>query len=373
MVRDMKKRTPNSKILIILLFPIVILLTLVITRIYSSHQSIKPDRSTVSNSDLTEFKVKLDKEIANYDRAIALNPNDAKAYYERGMAKLSSKEYSLSAITDFDRAIEINPDDNIFYYMRHWPKYRLGQIQAAVIDEDTAYYVAAHYRYPKLSYNKIQQERINHLDREIAINPNDAKAYYDRGRTKAKLGQEEAAINDFDRAIVISPRDEFDIRAETYNCRGLVKSRLGQKVAALNDFDRSIAIDNRDADVYYNRGSVKSLSGQEEAAISDFDRAIMINPKNADAYFRRGHAKFKIGRNEAAISDYDRGIVISPNNAGTYYIRGLIKLELKQKKLTILDLNKAAELYRQQNQMKSYQDVIEAIHEARKLNDAENP
>ena len=45
--------------------------------------------------------------IANYNKAIELNPNDADAYYDRGMAKVNLKEY-YSAIPDFHKAIELN-------------------------------------------------------------------------------------------------------------------------------------------------------------------------------------------------------------------------------------------------------------------------
>ena len=44
-----------------------------------------------------------------YDRAIEINPDFAKAYYNRGVAygKLGNHR---QAISDYDRAIEINPD-----------------------------------------------------------------------------------------------------------------------------------------------------------------------------------------------------------------------------------------------------------------------
>ena len=43
--------------------------------------------------------------IADYTKAIELNPNYAYAYYNRGLAKVNLKDYK-GAIADFNKAIE---------------------------------------------------------------------------------------------------------------------------------------------------------------------------------------------------------------------------------------------------------------------------
>jgi len=47
--------------------------------------------------------------IADYTRALELNPELAEAYNNRGLAKASLQHYT-GAITDFSKAIELNPD-----------------------------------------------------------------------------------------------------------------------------------------------------------------------------------------------------------------------------------------------------------------------
>ncbi|MFA9476195.1 MAG: tetratricopeptide repeat protein, partial [Filomicrobium sp.] len=51
-----------------------------------------------------------DRAIADYTKAIALDPKDANFYYNRGVAyeKKSDKD---QAIADFRKALEINPSD----------------------------------------------------------------------------------------------------------------------------------------------------------------------------------------------------------------------------------------------------------------------
>ena len=54
---------------------------------------------------------KITKEaIADFDKAIELNPKDARAYYNRGVVKDELKQYK-EAIADYDKAIELNPKD----------------------------------------------------------------------------------------------------------------------------------------------------------------------------------------------------------------------------------------------------------------------
>jgi len=60
-------------------------------------------------------KGQVDKAIADYSKAIALDPTNEGIYNNRGMAYASQKKYDR-AIADFETAIELNPGDNSGYY-----------------------------------------------------------------------------------------------------------------------------------------------------------------------------------------------------------------------------------------------------------------
>ena len=66
----------------------------------------KPTTTEASKTSLKQYK----EAIADYDKAIELNPKDAKAYNNRGVAKRQLKQYK-EAITDYDKAIKLNPKD----------------------------------------------------------------------------------------------------------------------------------------------------------------------------------------------------------------------------------------------------------------------
>ena len=84
-------------------------------------------------------KDKFEEAIADYDKALYRNPNDAFIYYSRGLAKAGWKKYD-DAITDYDRAIQLNPSYASAYYQRGVAKTQLEQYDydAAIADYDEA-------------------------------------------------------------------------------------------------------------------------------------------------------------------------------------------------------------------------------------------
>jgi tetratricopeptide (TPR) repeat protein len=71
--------------------------------------------------------------IADFNKAIELNPNNANSYYYRGNAKLKLEDYRGS-IPDFNKSIELNPNLADAYYNRGFAKLILGQKDSACLD-----------------------------------------------------------------------------------------------------------------------------------------------------------------------------------------------------------------------------------------------
>src|SRR3989338_8184593 len=72
-----------------------------------------------------KFKKLMGQAIADCDKALKLNPNDAIAYNNRGYAKDKLGDYK-GAIKDYDKAIELNPKLAEAYYNRSYSKNNLG-------------------------------------------------------------------------------------------------------------------------------------------------------------------------------------------------------------------------------------------------------
>ena len=106
--------------------------------------------------------------IANYDRAIALDPDDPAAYHGRGIAKDAQGDYA-GAIADFDRAIALDPDGADAYHNRGVTKAEQGDYAGAIAD----------------------------YDRVIALDSDNVAVYDDRAVAKAGLGDHAGAIADY--------------------------------------------------------------------------------------------------------------------------------------------------------------------------------
>ena len=71
--------------------------------------------------------------IADYTKAIEINPSNAGWYFLRGFAK-SQLYYYKGAIDDYTKAIEIDPLDKYFYSGRAANKLFMGDLQGACSD-----------------------------------------------------------------------------------------------------------------------------------------------------------------------------------------------------------------------------------------------
>jgi len=186
----------------------------------------------------------LERAIADYDKALELQPGFAEAYNNRGNAKDDLGRHE-EAFADYDKALELQPGLAEVYFNRGNAKHDLGRSEEAIADYDKA----------------------------IALKPDYAGAYNNRGNAKGGLGRSEEAIADFDKAIASKPGF-----AEAYNNRGNAKGRLGRHEEAFADYDKALELQPDFAEAYFNRGNAKHDLGRSEEAIADFDKAIALKP-----------------------------------------------------------------------------------------------
>ena len=71
--------------------------------------------------------------IADYTKAIEINPNYFLAYYSRGIIKYNQKD-DLGAIADFTEAIELEPNNGLGYLRRGTSKFYLNDMDGACQD-----------------------------------------------------------------------------------------------------------------------------------------------------------------------------------------------------------------------------------------------
>ncbi|WP_413314725.1 tetratricopeptide repeat protein [Prochlorococcus sp. MIT 0703] len=280
--------------------------------------------------------------IADFNKAIAINPQIAPAYNNRGKAKMDLGD-NQGAIADYSKAIAINPQYAYAYTNRGSAKMMLGDLQGAIADINKAISINPQFAgaYSKRGVAKFDlrdyQGAIADYDKSIDINPEDTLVYQLRGIAKAKTNDHQAAISDYTKAIDIDPQ-----AASAYSFRGMARFKLGDFQGTIADYSKSLEINPQNKFGYYNRGMAKKKLKDYQGAIADYTKAIEIDPQYADAHYQSGLVNFVLKDYLEAIDNFSKTIEIDPRNAGAYEFRGMMKWVSGNRQAGCLDIKKAS-------------------------------
>lgn len=155
----------------------------------------------------------------------------------------------------------------------------------------------------------------------IDIYPLDPNFHFNLGNAQKELGQVDAAIASYERAIALQAS-----HAEAHCNRGVALQDLRQWDAAVASFGRAIAIQPNYAKAYVNRGVALHALKQLDAAIVDFDQALVIQPGYVKAHTNRGVALHALRQLDAALACYEQAIAIEPNYAEANFYKSLVLL-----------------------------------------------
>lgn len=186
-----------------------------------------------------------------------------------------------------------------------------------------------------------KEEALKSYNRALIINPNDSKgkAYCNRGIILAELGRKEKALVSYNRALGINPNDDT-----TYCNRGNVLAELGRQKEAQDSYNKALKINTENYVAYCNLGNVLNCLGRQEEALNSYNKALEINTEYNIAYFNRGNVLADLGRQEEALVSYDKALEINPNDDTTYCNRGNVLADLGRKMEALSSYDKALEI-----------------------------
>ena len=140
--------------------------------------------------------------IADYNRALALNPQFDEIYFRRGIARSLTKDWQ-GAEADYTRAIEVKPQHAEAYLHRGSTRNLLANWQGAKSDFDLV----------------------------LTLEPNLSSAYVGRGIASCELKNCQSGLKDYDRAIALDPNN-----AETYTRIAFAYHQLGNNRSAIASY-----------------------------------------------------------------------------------------------------------------------------------------
>ena len=259
---------------------------------------------------------------AQYDKAVALAPTDARFRRTRGLFRLLRNEFG-PAREDFIAALKQDPNESGVYEA-------LGM--SYMMDN-------------KLSDDERLEEAKNAFDKAIEITPDSVAPRLQRARVLAMLGEQPGAIADLDKAIEISPQKAVPLvlrariqqqsgnleaaatdlekvlkdqpgNAAALELRGLMAADAGDYSAAIRDFTTIAKQDPPDPLVLGQLGMLHLAAKQPRAAIGWFGKSLNIDKTLFLSLRGRSDALISIGEHKKAAQDLKAALKLHPEDSG---------------------------------------------------------
>jgi tetratricopeptide (TPR) repeat protein len=218
--------------------------------------------------------------IADYDKALELEPDYAAyIYLNKGAAFHQLQDYE-EAIKTYDKALESARNFPEAWYNRGSALSQRGLIEAAI----AAYMEALKYKrnFPDawISLGNLlvrlerYEEAIESYDEALKYKPDFSDAWVDRGDSLDNLDRYEEALESYDIALKYKP--DFP---EAWINRSNALNKLGCHKEAIASCKEALAYKPDHPQAWFNIACSQSRLGEIDQAIASLQKAIEINPK----------------------------------------------------------------------------------------------
>jgi tetratricopeptide (TPR) repeat protein len=228
-------------------------------------------------------------------------------YYERGNYHFDQGDYE-AAVADYSQVTKLDPTDARAYNNQGLAYAALGETDQALaaydaaISRDAAYTRAYKNRLTLLEgQGKLQQIAADY-DRLSILEPRQAGEYrYRQGSALRGLGDVQGSRDAFTAALAADPKQP-DALYEL----GVLNFADGKLPEALDNLDRAIQISPRAANARYVRGMIRNATGDIDGAIADFSAALDLQPNDPATLLARAAAYLARNDRDNARSDLAR-------------------------------------------------------------------
>ena len=149
--------------------------------------------------------------------------------------------------------------------------------------------------------------------------PNSSILYNIRGAVYAGIGQLDASIESYNKALTIKPT-----YTSVYNNLGNTLQEQGKLDEAIEAYNQALTIKPDYADALINMGNTLKEQGKLDEAIEAYNQAVNIEPDNANAYNNMGNTLKAQGKLNEAIEAYNQALTIDPDYANARHIRSAL-------------------------------------------------
>ena len=162
-------------------------------------------------------------------------------------------------------------------------------------------------------------------EKALVIKPTYAKAHYNLGGALHDLGQLDEAVKSYKSSIKIEPDYAY-----AHNNLGNIFRELGQLDDAIQSYEKALIIKPDYVEALYSIGITFQHLGQFESMIKHLEEALTFKPDFAEGHNNLGIAYKELGRLDDAVKSYEKALVINPDYAEVHNNLGNVLKDLGQ-------------------------------------------
>ncbi|MDR2094778.1 MAG: CHAT domain-containing protein [Treponema sp.] len=147
----------------------------------------------------------------------------------------------------------------------------------------------------------------------LEFKPDFAVAYGNIGNAYSYLGDQDRAIEAFNKAISLSKQHKGPEDFMLYGNRGLSYYYKREISKAISDFEYALTLNPKDDYVYVSLGNAYTYMGDYNRAIENYLKAISLNDKYTEAYNSLGSVYFHMDNYKNAITAFKAALNLNKN------------------------------------------------------------
>jgi tetratricopeptide (TPR) repeat protein len=219
---------------------------------------------------------------SQYRRAIALNPQDSRAYYGLGNAYFYQTRYT-DAIEPYKQAISLNSNDwLVYYYLGITYDYLFRHAEAAEAFQQAARLNSGSYQAnvalgTEYIYLQKYTEAVEPLQQAIKLDANNASSHTQLGLIYRLLKRYDDAVQSLQQAIRLNPN-----AYEAYAFLGNVYLELKRYNEAIEQYRKAISLTPDYASAHYGLGIAYLLVNNKSGATEEYDKLRSLKSTLAD-------------------------------------------------------------------------------------------
>jgi protein O-GlcNAc transferase len=309
---------------------------------------------------LNELKRSVEAKI-HFAQALALDNDNFDAHYLSALLAIDEvdTEKALFFITNALRIKPLSPDATATFYKVLALRGEFDKIEQRIeslstVDENPAkVQVDIACTFATMACQGALRETLNQMALkhfETAIELDDAyiHTFTNQGLLLMAMANHEAAIDSFNRAVLINP--SF---AEGYYYLANVCKTTYRMEAALGNIEKAISLNPNHADSYITLADINFLLGKFSDAVSAYKTAIDMSPASIDAYMRLSGLLSEMGLHDEALDTANKAVKLRPDAPEVYYTLGNVYLDQSK-------FNDAIDVYQRALQLRPVYPAVES-------------